>query len=247
MALWNSTGKIKMEDIADNIIAGKRSVSRDEMRELDRKAIEDYEIPGILLMENAGRNVAEEVMKMLDKDSNRKIAIICGKGNNGGDGFVIARHLHNSGYDVIVVLLAASNDVLGDGDTGLNFKIIKNMGIGINEVLSAADIVNLAEQISNCALIVDAIFGTGLNGELREPAMSVVTKINALNIPVVSVDIPTGLDCNNGEVLGACIRAKKTVTFALPKKGFFIADGPKHVGDLVVTDIGIPRELLVGN
>ena len=236
-----------MKNISGNIIAGKRSVSRDEMRELDRKAIEDYEIPGVLLMENAGRNVAEEVMKMLSKGSNKEIAIICGKGNNGGDGFVIARHLHNKGYDVSVFLLAKSKDVLGDGDAGLNFKIIKNMDIETNEVLSVADIEHMARQISNCALIVDAIFGTGLNGELREPAMSVVIKINELKIPVVSVDIPSGLDCNKGKVLGACIKAEKTVTFALSKKGFFAEDGPKHVGDLVVTDIGIPRELLIGN
>ena len=236
-----------MGNISDNVITGKRSVSRDEMRELDRKAIEDYEIPGILLMENAGRNVAEEVMKMLNKCHNKEIAIICGKGNNGGDGFVIARHLHNKGYDVSVFLLAKSKDVLGDGDAGLNFKIIKNMNISTNEVLSVTDIRHMAGQISNCALIVDAIFGTGLNGELREPAMSVVIKINELKIPVVSVDIPSGLDCNKGKVLGACIKAEMTVTFALPKKGFFVEDGPEHVGNLVVADIGIPMDLLVGN
>ena len=234
-----------MENISSDNFTRAHSVSRDEMRELDRKAIEDYKIPGILLMENAGRNVAEAAMRMLNNCPDKKVAIICGKGNNGGDGYVIARHLYNKGYGVSVFILAKAKDVLGDGDAGLNFKIINNMDIVTNEVLSVADIENLEEQISGYALIVDAIFGTGLNGELREPAMSVVTKVNELNIPVIAVDIPSGLDCNNGKVLGACINAETTVTFALPKKGFFVEDGPKHVGNLVVTDIGIPRELLI--
>ena len=228
----------------NNLNSEKNSVNRDEMRELDRKAIEDYGIPGIILMENAGRNVAKEVIRCVGKDNN-KVAVICGKGNNGGDGFVIARHLYNSGYEVILFLLAKVDDILGDGDAGLNLRIIKNMHFTINEVLDDADIKNMINSISCCSLIVDAIFGTGLKGELREPARSTIGKINNLNIPVIAVDIPSGLDCNTGKALGVCLKAKKTVTFALPKKGFFVSNGPEYVGELLVTDISIPRDLLL--
>lgn len=236
-----------MVRVSDKIISKKRGVCRDEMRELDRTAIEDYAIPGVLLMENAGRNVAEEVMNVLENSSKRNVAIICGKGNNGGDGFVIARHLYNNGYDVKLFLLTKCSDILGDGDAGLNLNILTKMKININEILDSADVDTMMNEINNCSLIVDAIFGTGLKGNLREPAKSIIVKINDLNIPVVSVDIPSGLDCNEGKALGACIKAKKTVTFALAKKGFFVEEGPGYVGELIITDISIPKELMVGD
>jgi len=230
--------------IKNNLDSEENSVGRDKMRELDRKAIEEYGIPGIILMENAGRNVAEEVIRTVDRDNNR-IAVICGKGNNGGDGFVIARHLYNSGYDVILFLLAKVDDILSDGDAGLNLRIIKNMNFTINEVLANADIESMINNISGCSLIVDAIFGTGLKGELREPARSIIKRINNLNIPVIAVDIPSGLDCNTGKALGLCLKAKKTVTFALAKKGFFTGNGPEYVGELLITDISIPKNLFL--
>ena len=235
-----------MVRVSDEIITKKSGVCRDEMRELDRTAIEDYAIPGVLLMENAGRNVAEEVMSVLRNSSNKNVAIICGKGNNGGDGFVIARHLYNNGFDVKLFLLAKVSDILGDGDAGLNLNILEKMKIDINEILDSADVDTMMSEINNCSLIVDAIFGTGLKGELREPAKSIIVRINDLPIPVISVDIPSGLDCNEGKALGACIKAKKTVTFAFAKKGFFVADGPGYVGELIVTDISIPKELMIG-
>ncbi len=219
-------------------------VDRDEMRELDRKAIEDYKILGALLMENAGRNVAEAVIRELGNDSNKKIVVICGKGNNGGDGYVIARHLVNYGCEVQVFLLAKIDDIIGDGDAGLNLRAIKNMKIETREVLDCAAVKAMIDHIAGCDLVIDSIFGTGLKGELREPAQSAISELNKLNMPVIAVDIPSGLDCNEGEVLGACVKAKKTVTFALPKKGFFVKDGPAHVGELVVTDISIPKELM---
>lgn len=218
-------------------------LSRAEVRELDRRAIEDYGIPGVVLMENAGRGVACEVVKMLRKcGTGRKVSVVCGKGNNGGDGFVIARHLHNRGCDVEVFLLARVDAVAGAGDAGVNINIIRKMGLRINEVLSDADIAEMAHGMSGCGIVVDAIFGTGLNGELREPARSVVEGINGLGVSVVSVDIPSGLDCDNGNVLGACIKAVKTVTFAAPKRGFFCGEGRARTGELVVVDISIPVE-----
>ena len=230
----------------DTSCFSKTGVSRNVMRELDRKAIEDYGIPGILLMENAGRNVAEEAVKILRKGTNKKAAVICGKGNNGGDGFVVARHIHNMGYEVKVFLTAEVDKIIGNGDAGLNLKILGSMNIKVNEVINTDGVNNMTATISDCALVVDAIFGTGLKGTLREPAKSIIEKINDLNKVVISVDIPSGLDCDKGKVLGACIKANKTVTFALPKKGFFIEDGPDYVGELVVSDISIPRELLTG-
>lgn len=219
-------------------------VSRAVMRELDRKAIEEYEIPGMLLMENAGRNVAEVVMETLEKNSGEKVAIICGKGNNGGDGYVIARHLYNAGYEVLVYLLTKVDDIAGDGDAGLNLKILQNMGIKINEVLDNDGINLMINRIADCGIIVDSIFGTGLKGELREPARTVINRINELDANVIAVDIPSGLDCDEGKVLGACVVADKTVTFAVPKKGFFVEAGPEHVGELVVTGISIPADLI---
>lgn len=220
------------------------AVSREEMRELDRKAIEEFGIPGALLMENAGRNVAEEVIKTLDNVGRKEVAILCGKGNNGGDGFVATRHLYNRGYKVKLFLLAKADTILSDGDAGLNLKIILRMDIKINEVLNITDLEWMIEEILDCAIIVDAIFGTGLKGEIREPIRSVIERVNRLNIPIISVDIPSGLDCNEGSVLGVSIKATKTVTFGLAKKGFFINEGPGHVGNLVITDISIPRDLL---
>ena len=225
-------------------LSNEIGVSRKVMRELDRKAIEDYEIPGLLLMENAGRNVAEEAMQELENRDNDKVAVICGKGNNGGDGFVIARHLYNFGYDVHVFLISKVKDVIGDNDAGINLKILLKMDITVNEVVNDESSDMMLNLIPSCALVVDAIFGTGLKGELREPALSIVKKINELKVDVISVDIPSGLDCDKGTVLGACVKALKTVTFALPKKGFFLGQGPFHVGELIVTDISIPKGVI---
>lgn len=233
-----------MDDESYEKIFKGRGVSRETMIKLDRTAIEDYSIPGLILMENAGRNVAEEALQELENNTNNEVAIICGKGNNGGDGFVIARHLFNFGYEVKVYLLAKVNDILGENDAGLNLKILQNMDIKINEVLDDSGVDSMIDDIKNCALFIDAIFGTGLKGDLREPAKSIIKKINPLDPYVISVDIPSGLDCDEGKVLGECIIADKTVTFALPKKGFFINSGPEYVGDLIVTDISIPKSLI---
>ncbi len=233
-----------MSDFLYSNLPNDTGVCRDVMRELDRKAIEDYGIPGLLLMENAGRNVAEETMLELETRSGNTVAVICGKGNNGGDGFVIARHLYNFGYEVHVFLLAKVNDVIGDNDAGVNLKILRNMNVVVNEVLDDNSSNMMLTQLSSCSLVIDAIFGTGLKGELMEPSLSIVKKINELKVDVISVDIPSGLDCDKGTVLGECIKAFKTVTFALPKKGFFVGQGPHYVGELVVTDISIPKGLI---
>ena len=222
-----------------------KSLTREEMRELDRKAIKEYKIPGIILMENAGRNVAEEILRMIANPAKTKIAILCGKGNNGGDGFVIARHLHNHSISVNVFLIAKISDILKDGDAVTNLQILLNMKIPIKESYDIAGINNILKELYDYDILIDALFGTGLSGDVREPFKTFINGVNNLNKPIVSVDIPSGLDCNTGKVLGTAIKATKTVTFAASKKGFYLGDGPSHTGKVIVTDISIPRELLV--
>jgi len=220
-----------------------RALGRDEIREIDRKAIEEYEIPGIILMENAGRNVAEEVFKMLAGTEKARVAIFCGKGNNGGDGFVIARHLYNRGVDVSVYSTTEVSRVLSDGDAPTNLKILLNMNIEIKE-LREEHIGKIGKVLNDYSVIVDAIFGTGLSGEVREPIRTLIAKINESKIPVVSVDIPSGLSCDDGVVLGIAVKAAKTVTFVTAKTGFFEESGKEHTGELIVTDISVPKELV---
>lgn len=218
--------------------------TREEIRELDRKAIEAYKIPGIILMENAGRNVAEEVMKMRENPKKVKVAILCGKGNNGGDGFVVARHLHNRDIPASVFLFAKISDILKEGDAGTNLQILLHMKIPVNDLLTMTDINNTISELNRYGIFVDALFGTGLSGPVREPFYTLIKGINNLNKPIVAVDIPSGIDCNTGKVLGVAVKATKTVTFAAGKRGFYMEDGPAHTGEVVVTDISIPRELM---
>ncbi len=221
-----------------------KTVTREEMRELDRRAIEDYGIPGIILMENAGRNVALEVLKMLKRPHEANVAILCGKGNNGGDGFVVGRHLYNNGVAVDVYLTTKISTMLSDGDAATNLKILLNMNISIKEICAEEEVVQILPQLSKYTIIVDALFGTGLTGAVREPIKSLIEGVNVLNVPIVAVDIPSGLDCNTGEALGTAIKATKTVTLCCPKVGFFLNAGPSCVGELVTVDIGIPRTLI---
>lgn len=211
---------------------------------MDRKAIEEYKIPGIILMENAGRNVAEEILRMTENPQEGKVAILCGKGNNGGDGYVVARHLHNHHIPVDVFLVAKISDILKDGDAGTNLQILLHMKIPVREVLDTTGVNHVLKELNRYDIIVDALFGTGLSGEVREPFKTLINGVNNLNKPVVSVDIPSGLDCNNGNVLGAAIKATKTVTFAVSKRGFCLGYGPAHTGEVIVTDISIPKELI---
>jgi len=195
-------------------------------------------------MENAGRNVAEEILKMLDDPQQAKVAILCGKGNNGGDGFVVARHLHNHSISVYVFLVAKISDILKDGDAGTNLQILLNMKIPVKEILDIPGVNSILKELNGYNILADALFGTGLSGDVREPFKTLISGVNNLNKPTLSVDIPSGLDCNTGKFLGAAIKATKTVTFAVAKKGFYLNDGPSYTGKVIVSDIGIPKELI---
>lgn len=222
----------------------EKTLTREEMRELDRKAIEEYKIPGIILMENAGRTVADEVLKMIKNPQQIRTAILCGKGNNGGDGFVVARHLHNHGIPVDVFLVAKISDIIKDGDAGTNLQILLHMKIPVREILDTRGVTGILKELGCYDIIIDALFGTGLSGEVREPFKTLINGVNNLNKPVVSVDIPSGLDCNNGNIFGTAMKATKTVTFAARKRGFYLGEGLAHTGQIVVTDISIPKELI---
>ena len=214
-------------------------MSRDEVRAFDAWAINELSVPGVVLMENAGRGCAEIIIEKLSRMFAKNVCIFCGTGNNGGDGYVIARHLYNEGFLVQVVICGKREKV--KGDALINLKIIEGMKISIKEL--TPDTENVADEVTKlCAesdLIVDALFGTGLTGRLREDYAELVEAINSAGKPIVAVDIPSGLDCDTGQVLGAAIKAATTVTFVAVKKGFKSLEAARYTGDVYVASIGI--------
>jgi len=212
------------------------------MQELDRKAIETYRIPGIVLMENAGRGAAEEILKAFPDLQKKKVAIVAGKGNNGGDGFVIARHLTNCGVPVKVFLLTEPKALRGDAET--NYYIFHRMKGEILSVPSSKDYQKVKKDFERADLLIDAIFGTGLDAEVRGYYREVIDHLNTLHQPIAAIDIPSGLNADTGKPFGTAVRATLTLTFGLPKLGLLISPGVDYVGTLKVIDIGIPRNLV---
>jgi NAD(P)H-hydrate epimerase len=204
-------------------------MTRRQVRELDRRAIEEYGVPGIVLMENAGRGCAE-LLKELNPHRS-PTAILCGPGNNGGDGFVIARHLDNAGWPVDVILVEGY--LPADAET--NFEIVTRIGLPIRPV---------ADWRPSNGWIVDALFGTGLSRSLGKPLDAVVESINASRLPVLAIDIPSGLDCDTGEPLGPTVRATRTATFVASKSGFQNPKSRDWTGEVHVVDIGAPKRLI---
>jgi len=213
-----------------------------QMQDLDRRTIQECGIPGIVLMENAGRGAAELLVRYFPQAHEGTVAVLAGRGNNGGDGFVIARHLKNWGIRTKVYLLASVDDVRGDALT--NLQIWLKMGGEFIEIPYKGGFTRIKKEIAQTRLIVDAIFGTGLNAEVKGFLKEVISFINAAPQPVVAVDIPSGLDATEGRVLGAAVRADLTVTFGLAKIGQVIEPGARYVGKLEVVDIGIPRTFI---
>ncbi len=220
-----------------------RPRSRLEMQALDRAAIERYAIPGLVLMENAGRGAAEIAARMCSA-RNGAVLVFCGRGNNGGDGFVIARHLFNRGYDVRCYLAGTRARIRAGSDAAVNAEICARMGIPILEHEREADRETMARAIAWTSLIVDALLGIGLSGPVREPYASLIRLLNHRRAPILSVDVPSGLDCDTGEILGVAVRATRTVTFGAPKLGFTRGRGPELTGPVELVDISLPRPLL---
>jgi NAD(P)H-hydrate epimerase len=209
-------------------------LTRAQVREIDRRAIEDYHIPGIVLMENSALASAPLALRLMNDHATNTAAIICGGGNNGGDGLAIARHLHNAGKDVRIHL--ASDPGKYSGDALINWRIVQAMKLSTEP----AD-PQVIKRISN-ALVIDAIFGTGLTSPPREPYPSIIAAIKTADCPVLAIDVPSGLDCDTGRPLGRCVQAHSTITFVAEKVGF--PNALDYLGDTFVGDIGCPRELI---
>jgi NAD(P)H-hydrate epimerase len=220
------------------------AASRDRIRDLDRRAIEEYGIPGIVLMENAARGSADalgEVLAARPGSCPPPYRIICGRGANGGDGFALARHLHNRGQAVSIHLAEPRSRTRPDSDAGINLRIVLRMGLDLRE--PAAGRIHEVETARD-GTVIDAMLGTGLDRPLEPPYLDWVEAINRSGRPVIAIDIPSGLHADTGQVLGAAIRAAHTFTMAVPKLGFFRGEGPRHAGIIHIVDIGIPRALI---
>jgi NAD(P)H-hydrate epimerase len=211
-------------------------VSADTMRSLDRLVVRDYGIKGLVLMENAGRGIAEIVKRECSRKKGKRVSIVVGKGNNGGDGFVCARHLKNSGFNVSLLSLAGIKEI--KGDAGVNARIWEKMG-SIKTIRTAGDIKKHSSALIHSTVIVDGLFGTGLSTPVRGLYAKVIDFINDIGRPVISIDIPSGLDATTGKVLGTCIKAEVTATMALPKIGLFLYPGRELAGRVEVVDIGM--------
>lgn len=209
------------------------------MQQIDAEAIDTFGIPRLLLMEHAGLAVANAVASLSRAAS---VLVCCGTGYNGGDGLCAARHLHHRGYAPRVVL-AGRRDQLRD-EPKIYATIIQRLGVAIVEVTSPADLERVGGWIASSALIIDALLGIGVRGAVREPVASLIERLNASGKPIVAADIPSGLDGDTGLPLGCAVKATVTVTFGLPKRGCVEAQGPAHVGTLIVDSITMPRSLL---
>jgi len=221
------------------------TINRQQARELDRLAIEEYGMTGLMLMENAGRGVADALCGL---GIEGPVVICCGRGNNGGDGFVIARHLDLRGVAVKVLAWGQEVDTpqavragQAASDAAVNFQILSRSGVSIRLLNDAA---NVDHELVGAGWVVDALLGTGARGEPRAPLDAVIDQVNRQNAPVLAVDLPSGLDCDTGEAAAHTIHAAHTCTFVAPKPGFFAPGANRYTGQVHVLDIGAPRKLV---
>jgi NAD(P)H-hydrate epimerase len=212
-------------------------LTREQVRRIDRLAVEKYHIPGVVLMENAAIAAANVATEMVGNTANRFVVILCGGGNNGGDGLAVARHLHNRNCDVKIFV--TSDPQKYSGEAKINWDIIQAMNLPIEPF----SVESIGKQ--RPALMIDAIFGTGLTQPPREPFPEIVEAVQKLAAPILAIDIPSGLDCDTGKPLGrACIRANRTVTFVAEKAGFGNPEAKQYLGEVIVAGIGCPKELI---
>ena len=211
------------------------------MQAIDQRATEEFGIPDLVLMENAGLRAADLILEEFSLLPG-KIAIFCGRGKNGGDGFVVARHLFLSGKTVSVFLIGEESP--SEPSCQTNLAILQKIGCPFMPLQSIDPLQKALEKEGPFGLIVDALLGIGLKGEVREPIRSAISMLNDLKAPIVSLDIPSGLCADTGRILGTCIRATLTVTFGLPKQGLFQGEGPRVAGRVIVKPISLPTALL---
>jgi NAD(P)H-hydrate epimerase len=219
-----------------------RVLNTQQMREADRRTIDEIGIPAIVLMENAGRQAVAAMEAAFEDLPTSHVGVLCGRGNNGGDGFVVARTLVQRGVETSVFLLGGVADVRGDART--NLEVLGRIGLTVVEITAAQEWELHFSEISRCDVLVDAILGTGFHGQLSGLLETVVADVNGLGVPVVAIDLPTGVSADSAEVEGEAIEATMTVTLAAPKIPLVLPPADSHSGDLVIADIGIPLPLL---
>jgi hydroxyethylthiazole kinase-like uncharacterized protein yjeF len=219
-----------------------RVLNTKQMRDADRRTIEDVGIPSIVLMENAGRQVVAAIEGSFEGFDDLRIAVLCGRGNNGGDGFVVARTLAERDIDVAIFLLGEAGQVRGDARTNLD--VLRALGHDIVEIADAAAWELHGTDVLGADLIVDALFGTGLTGPLSGLAETIVADVNASPRPVVAIDLPSGLSADTAAVAGPAIDATMTVTMGAPKLPLVLPPAEPLAGSLVIADIGIPRSVI---
>lgn len=216
-------------------------VTAGEMRRMDQKTIESFGIPGRVLMENAGRGATQILLDKFPDITKKRVGIVAGRGNNGGDGFVIARYLAQKGINVTVYLLSESNNI--KGDAAANLKLVYALGVPVIEVTDQKTFLEHRTAILHQNIWVDAILGTGLQSDVKDYFKYVIDFINSLNKPVFAVDIPSGLNSDTGQPCGTCITAHVTATFAFAKTGHFLFPGANYTGTVEIIDIGIPPHI----
>ena len=219
-----------------------RILNAAQMREADRRTIEDIGIPSLVLMENAGRQVVAAIEAVHSDLLERKVAVLCGRGNNGGDGFVVARTMTQRGIDVSVFVIGRVADVRGDAR--VNLEVLGRLGISVVEIADSQAWELHFTEISDCTLIVDAVFGTGLNAPISGLMETVVADVNGSGIPIVAIDLPSGLSADTHEPIGDSIEAGMTVTLAAPKLSLVLPPAETRAGDIVIADIGIPSDVI---
>ena len=216
-------------------------VTASEMQEMDRRTIEEFGIPGIVLMENAGRGATRFLLEQIPDIKKKQVGVIAGRGNNGGDGFVMARYLSQKGIRVKVYLLSKADRVKGDAAT--NLKFLKPLEIPLTEIPDAKALAQYHSEMAGFDVWIDAILGTGLKSDVKGFYKKAIEFINELNKPVLAVDIPSGLNSDTGQVCGACIQADATATFAFAKTGHHMHPGAQYTGALRIVDIGLPTHI----
>lgn len=213
-----------------------------QMREADRRTIEDIGIPSLVLMENAGRQVVAAIEATHSELLEGHVAVLCGRGNNGGDGFVIARTLLQRGVDLSVFLLGRVADVRGDAR--INLEILGRLGVTVVEIADSPAWELHVSEIEDASLIIDAVLGTGLSSPVGGLLETIIVDINASPTPVVAVDLPSGLAADSHDPIGPCIDASMTVTLGAPKLPLVLPPAEAHAGDVVIADIGIPESVI---
>jgi ADP-dependent NAD(P)H-hydrate dehydratase / NAD(P)H-hydrate epimerase len=219
-----------------------RVLNTQQMREADRQTIDEIGLPSIVLMENAGRQAVAAMEAAFEDLGTSKVGVICGRGNNGGDGFVVARTLAQRGIEALVFLLGSVSEIRGDART--NLEILGRLGLTVVEISNAQEWELHFSEISDCELIVDAIVGTGFHGSLTGMLETVVADLNGLGVPIVAIDLPTGVSADTHELSGEAIEASMTVTLAAPKVPLILPPADAYGGDLVIADIGIPTSVI---